>query len=165
MFCDYIGLQIPASYSDTIFEHVQNLSAGKSDLRAHLRASPGVSVWNTDRRVLFCEEMLANRPHYLLQVVTMIWDAIDKIGCISISISTLVCGISVIGTIYHIGCEDTERKCKSSYHIRNGKELLTPNIVMYIILNKFVTEIESSIIFIPYPKTDALVNEFDNHNF
>ena len=89
------------------------------------------SMWNTDRRVLFCGGMLANRPHYLLQVVTMIWDAV---GYISKSISTLVCGISVIGTIYHIGCKDTERNCKFSYHIRNGTKLLTPNIVMYIIL-------------------------------
>ena len=90
------------------------------------------SVWNTDRRVLFCGEMLANRPHYLLQVVTMIWDMIW--GYISISISTLVYGISVNGTIYQIGCEDTERKCEFSYHIRNGTKLLTHNIVMHIIL-------------------------------
>ena len=78
--------------------------------------------------------ILANRPYYLWQGVTMIWDAIDKIGYISISGSTLVCGINVIVTIYHIGCDDTERNCKFSYHIRNRTELGAPSIVMNIIL-------------------------------
>ena len=117
-------------------------------------------------------KVFANRIHYLSQVVTMIWDAIDNIGYISISWSTLVCGISVIGMTYHIGYEDTERNCKLSYHIRKRNE--TPNkqychvyyTVYYTRVSvKFVAEIKGLLTFFLDAKTYALVNEFDNHNF
>ena len=101
----------------------------------------------------------------------MIWDAKDNIGYISISWSTLVCGISVIGMIYHIGYEDTERNCKFSYHIMKRNE--TPNkqyfhiyyTVYYTRVSvKFVAETKGSLTCILDAKPYALVSAFDKHD-
>ena len=91
-----------------------------------------------------------NRIHYLSQMVTMIWDAIDNIGCISISSSTLVCSIIVISMIYHIGCEDTERNSVFILGTEQNSQCCHVYYTLYHarVSVKFITEIKSSLTFI-----------------